>query len=138
MKQRLMPLKVGRFLQLSHNFGVFLNLQDFFWYFTRDFSTIALPLNDLMKKGILYRWGAAQDQAFHTLIDKLTHTPLLQLLDFGKTFELECDTSGIGIGGVLLQEGKLMAYFSEKLSRPCLNYLTYDNEFYALVHILET
>jgi hypothetical protein len=85
-----------------------------------------------MKKGVLFRWGAAQDQAFHTLIDKLTHALLLQLLDF------ECDASGIGIGGVLFQEGKLMAYFSEKLSGPSLNYSTYDKQLYALVRILET
>jgi hypothetical protein len=81
----------------------------------RDFSTIAAPLNDLVKKGVLFCWGAAQDQAFNTLIDKLTHAPLLQLSDLGKTFELECDASGIGIGGVLLQEGKPVAYFSEKI-----------------------
>jgi hypothetical protein len=66
-----------------------------------------------MKNGVSFHWGAAQDQAFHTLINKLTHAPLLQLPDFGKTFELECDASGIGIGGVLLQEGKSIAYFSE-------------------------
>jgi hypothetical protein len=104
----------------------------------RDFSTIAAPLNDLTKKGVLLGWGAAQYQAFHTLIDKLTHAPLLQLLDFGKTFELECDESGIGIGGILLQEGKPVAYFSEKLGGPSLNYLTYDKELYALVCVLET
>jgi hypothetical protein len=68
----------------------------------RDFSTIAAPLNDLMKTGVSFHWGGAQDQAFHTLIDKLTHAPLLQLLDFGKTFDLECDVSGIGIERVLL------------------------------------
>jgi hypothetical protein len=68
----------------------------------------------------------------------LTHAPLLQLLDFGKTFELECDASGIGIRGKLLQEGKLVAYFSEKMSGPSLNYSTYDKELYALVHVLET
>jgi hypothetical protein len=116
----------------------FLRLTGFYRRFVRDFSTIATPLNDLMKKGILFHWGAAQDQAFHTLIDKLTHAPLLQLLDFGKTFELECDASGIGIGGVLLHEGKPVAYFSEKLSGSSLNYLTYNKELYVLVHVLET
>jgi hypothetical protein len=104
----------------------------------RDFSTIAAPLNDLTKKGVSFHWGAAQDQDFHTLIDKLTHAPLLQLPDFRKTFELECDASWIGIGGRLLQEGKPVAYFSEKLSGPSLNYSTYDKELYALVHVLET
>jgi hypothetical protein len=82
--------------------------------------------------------GAAQDQAFHILINKLTHAPLLQLLDFGKTLELECDASGIGIGGVLLQEGKPVAYFSEKLSGHFLNYSTDDKELYAFVRVLET
>jgi hypothetical protein len=90
----------------------------------RDFSTIAAPLNDLTKKGVSFYWGVAQDQVFHTHIDKLTYAPLLQLPDFGKTFELKCDASGIGIGGVILQEGKPVAYFSEKLSGP-LNYSTY-------------
>jgi hypothetical protein len=104
----------------------------------RDFSTIAAPLNDLMKKGVLFYWGATIEHSFNTLIDKLTHAPLLQLPDFGKIFEFECDASGIGIGGVLLQEGKPIAYFSEKLSEPSLNYLTYDKELYALFHVLET
>jgi hypothetical protein len=116
----------------------FLGLAGFYQRFMRDFSSIAAPLNDLTKKGISFHWGAAQDQAFHTLIDKLTHAPLLQLPDFGKTFELECDTSGIGIGGVLLQEGKPIAYFSEKSSGPSLNYSTYDKELYASVRVLET
>jgi hypothetical protein len=91
-----------------------------------------------MKKGVLFRWGAAQDQAFHTLIDKLTRAPLLQLPDFSKTFELKCDASGIGIGGILLQEGKHITYFSKKLSGPSLNYSTYDKELNVLVRVLET
>jgi hypothetical protein len=104
----------------------------------RDFGTIVAPLNDLMKKGVPFYWGATQEHSFNTLIDKLTHAPLLQLPNFDKAFELECDASGIGIGGVLLQDGKHIAYFSEKLSEPSLNYSTYDKELYALVRVLET
>jgi hypothetical protein len=104
----------------------------------RDFSTIVTPLNDLTKKGIPFYWGAAQEHSFNTLIDKLTRAPLLHLPDSGKTFELERDASGAGIGGVLLQEGKHIAYFSEKLSRHSLNYSTYDKKLYALVHVLDT
>jgi hypothetical protein len=66
--------------------------------------------------------GPPQEEAFNTLKDKLTHAPLLQLPDFQKVFELEC---GIGLGVVLLQ-GKLIAYFSEKLSGASLRYSTYD------------
>jgi hypothetical protein len=80
----------------------FLGLAGFYWCFMRYFSTIAAPLNDLMKKGVPFYWGAAQEYSFNTLIDELTHAPLLQLPDFGKTFELQSDASGIRIGGVLL------------------------------------
>ena len=68
----------------------------------------------------MFHWGEAQEESFDTLKDKLTHAPLLQLPNFGKTFELECNASGIGIGGVLMQDGKPVAYYSEKLHGPIL------------------
>ena len=71
----------------------------------KDFSTIAAPLNDLTKKGVPFIWGATQDIAFDTLKHLLTSAQLLALPDFSKQFEVECDASGIGIGGVLMQEG---------------------------------
>ena len=116
----------------------FLGLAGFYHHFVKDFSTIAAPLNELTKKGVPFSWGVAQDRSFNMLKDKLTHAPLLQLPNFNKTFELESDASGIGLGGVLLQEGKPVAYFSEKMSGPVLKYSTYDKKLYALVRTLET
>jgi hypothetical protein len=115
----------------------FHGLASFYRRFVKDFSTLAAPLNNLTKKDVPFKWGHDEDQAFHTLKTKLCQAPLLQLPDFGKRLEIECDASGIGIEGVLLQEGKHVVYFSEKLNGPHLNYSVYDKEHYALVRVLE-
>jgi hypothetical protein len=116
----------------------FLGLAGFYHRFVRDFSSIAAPLHELTKRDVPFAWSDSQEVAFRTLKDKLTHAPLLQLPDFNKLFELECDASGIGLGVVLLQEGKPVAYFSEKLSGASLKYSTYDKELYTLVRTLHT
>jgi hypothetical protein len=84
----------------------FLGLAGFYRHFGKNFSTIAAPLNELTKKGVAFSWGTQKENAFNMLKDKLTHAPLIQLPDFNKVFKLECDASGIGLGGVLLQERK--------------------------------
>ena len=78
----------------------FLGLAGFYRRFVRDFSSIAAPLHELTKKGVLFTWSDSQEVVFNTLKDKLTHAPLLQLPDFSKVFELECDATGIGLGAV--------------------------------------
>ena len=70
--------------------------------------------------------------------EKLTHAPLLALPHFTKTFEIECDVSGTGIGAILMQRGRAIAYFNKKLSGAALNYPTCDKELYVLVQALKT
>ena len=68
----------------------------------RDFRTIAAPLTKVIKKNVGFKWGEAKEQAFNTLKDKLTSSPLLALPNFYKTFEIECDALGLGIRNVLM------------------------------------
>uniref|UniRef100_A0A151UD60 Retrovirus-related Pol polyprotein from transposon 17.6 n=1 Tax=Cajanus cajan TaxID=3821 RepID=A0A151UD60_CAJCA len=73
----------------------FHGLASFYRIFVPNFSTLASPLNELVKKNVDFIWGEKQEKAFITLKDKLTHAPLLALPYFSRNFELECDASGV-------------------------------------------
>ena len=114
----------------------FHGVATFYRRFIQNFSSIASPLTDCLKQKNLV-WSVQANGSFAALKKALTIAPVLQVPDFGKTFELDTDASIHGIGGVLSQESKPIAFFSEKLNGAKLNYCTYDLEFYAIVRAIK-
>jgi hypothetical protein len=81
----------------------FLRLAGYYRRFILNFSKIAKPITELLKKGNQYVWSEACDEAFKHPKKLLTTSPVLAQPDTAKPFDVYCDAFGIGLGGVLMQ-----------------------------------
>jgi hypothetical protein len=64
---------------------------------------------------MLFLWSDKAEKAFEELKAAVSQPPVLALPDFSKTFVIECDVSGFGMGAVLMQDGRPLAYYSQAL-----------------------
>ncbi|GJR44130.1 reverse transcriptase domain-containing protein [Tanacetum coccineum] len=115
----------------------FLGLAGYYRRFITNFSKIAKPLTSLTQKNQKYVWGVEQEEAFQTLKNNLCDAPILTLPDGVEDFVVYCDALNQGLGCVLMQRGKVIAYASRQLKIHEKNYTTHDLELGAVVFALE-
>ncbi|WVZ52959.1 hypothetical protein U9M48_003957 [Paspalum notatum var. saurae] len=115
----------------------FLGLAGYYRRFIESFFKIAKPMTSLLEKGVPFIWTKERQAAFDELKKRLTTAPVLTLPDLTKNFTVYCDASKEGLGCVLMQEGKVIAYASRQLRKHEVNYPTHDLELAAVVHALK-
>ncbi|WVZ48654.1 hypothetical protein U9M48_000075 [Paspalum notatum var. saurae] len=115
----------------------FLGLAGYYRRFIKDFSKIAKPMTSLTKKNAKFVWGPKCEDGFRELKKLLTTAPVLAQPDVTKPFDVYCDAFGQGLGCVLMQEGRVIAYASRQLRKHEANYPTHDLELAAVVHALK-
>ncbi|WRX23577.1 Reverse transcriptase domain - like 10 [Theobroma cacao] len=136
------PKKVEAILQWEQPKTVteirsFLGLAGYYRRFVQGFSLIAAPLTRLTRKGVKFVWDDVCENRFQELKNWLTSAPVLTLLVNGKGFVVYSDASKLGLGCVLMQDEKVMAYASRQLKRHEANYPTHDLELAAVVFALK-
>src|SRR5512142_488739 len=115
----------------------FLGLAGYYRRFIENFSKIAKPMTRLLQKDVKYKWSEECEQSFQELKNRLVSAPILILPDPKKGFQVYCDASKLGLGCVLMQDGKVVAYASRQLRPHEKNYPTHDLELAAVVHALK-
>jgi hypothetical protein len=96
------------------------------------------PMTALLGNKVEFKWTQKCQEAFEALKEKLTTALVLVLPDVHKPFSVYCDACYTGLGCVLMQEGKVVAYSSRQLKVHEKNYPIHDLELAAVVHALKT
>jgi hypothetical protein len=115
----------------------FLELAGYYRRFIPNFSKIVKPMTKLLEKEAKFKWSPQCEEAFLTLKQLLTTALVLAQPNIEKPFDVYCDASDTGIGGVLMQEGHTITYASRQLRRHKEHYPTHDLELLAVVHALK-
>ncbi|GKC51128.1 reverse transcriptase domain-containing protein [Tanacetum coccineum] len=115
----------------------FLGLAGYYRRFIKDFLKIAKSLTELTQKNKKYIWGENQESAFQLLKQKLCEDIILALLEGNDDFFVYCDASHQGLGAVLMQREKVIAYASRQLKPNEENYTTHDLELGVVVFALK-
>ncbi|KAL4026597.1 hypothetical protein IC575_015033 [Cucumis melo] len=115
----------------------FLGLACYYRRFVENFSRIATPLTQLTRKGAPFVWSKACNDSFQNLKQKLVTAPVLTVPDGSGSFVIYSDASKKGLGCVLMQQGKVVAYASHQLKSHEQNYPTHDLELAAVVFALK-
>jgi hypothetical protein len=114
----------------------FLGLTGYYRRFVQNYGQICRPLHDLLKKDS-FNWQQHHTIAFNTLKEKMPSTPVLALPNFAEPFTIETDPSGTGIGAVLMQHGRPLAFFSQALGPKATAQSTYHKEAPAILQALK-
>jgi len=115
----------------------FLGLVNYLGKFLPHFSAVAEPLRNLTKNDMPWNWLEVQESAMHDLKSMITQTPVLAFYDPKKDFVIENDACEYGLGSVLLQNDKPIAYASRSLSDAETRYAQIEREMLAVVFGLE-
>nr|GEZ34229.1 putative reverse transcriptase domain-containing protein [Tanacetum cinerariifolium] len=115
----------------------FLGLAGYYRRFIKNFLKIAKSLTELTQKNKKYIWGEDQESAFQLLKHKLCEAPILALPEGNDDFVVYCDASHQGLGAVLMQREKAIAYASQQLEPNEENCTTHDLELGAVVFALK-
>ncbi|GJR31409.1 putative reverse transcriptase domain-containing protein [Tanacetum coccineum] len=115
----------------------FLGLAGYYRRFIKGFSKITKPMTKLTQKSVKFNWGEKEKTVFQTLKQKLCSAPILALPKGSENFVVYCDASHKGLGAVLMQKEKVIAYASRQLKIHKKNYTTHDLELGVVVFALK-